>query len=99
MLTLKDAATKVANGERICPRCGKDIMVDKDENNIHFCLPAPEPAQGSAFVVVAGIDCSNPAAVVVGRQSANLQKAMRLMREKYKIHIKTEWALIQFIVP
>jgi hypothetical protein len=99
MITLQSAIAKIASGERICPRCAEVITVDRDENNIHFCLPAPELAQGAAIVSIAAADCPNPAAVVAGRRDPNLQKAVRMMREKYQIHKVRGWCLIQVIVP
>lgn len=99
-MTLEKAISAIANGQRVCPRCGKEITVDAKENNIHFCaVPAPELAQGSVIAIIAGIDCPNPATVIAGRRDPNLQKAVRLMREKYKVHEITGWALIQVIVP
>jgi len=99
MISLEVAVREIANGQRICPRCGEEIRVDSDELNIHRCLPAPELDQGKFVISIGGAQTKGHASVIGGRKDTQMQKAVRLMREKFHLHKVGDWSLIQIIVP
>lgn len=99
MISLEEAIQQIANGVRICPRCQKSICVDQQELNIHNCLPAPELDQGRLLIVIGSSPVAGGASVIAGRRDNNVQKAVRLMREKYHLHEIPGWVIIQVLVP